>query len=149
MAETTKPAKSTDLLRRREGRDEGARQGAEGRGAPRRRTPPPARPTCSRRSPRCRTPDRDIAERIHALVKANAPVLTARTWYGQPAYAKDGKVICFFQASAKFKTRYSTLGFSDDAKLDDGAMWPTSFALTKLTAADEERIAALVKKAVS
>ena len=94
-------------------------------------------------------PDRDIAERLHALVKANAPDLAARTWYGQPAYAKDGKVICFFQASSKFNTRYATLGFSDDATIDDGTMWPTSFALTTLTAADESRIGALIKKAVS
>lgn len=92
--------------------------------------------------------DRAMAERLHALVKANAPELTAKTWYGQPAYAKDGKTICFFQAADKFKTRYSTLGFSEDARLDDGTMWPTSWALTQLTAADEQRIAALIKKAV-
>ncbi len=93
--------------------------------------------------------DRAMAERIHALVKTNAPALSPRTWYGQPAYAKDGKVICFFQSSDKFKTRYATLGFSDDAMIDDGTMWPTSFALTKLTAADEAKIGALVKKAAS
>ncbi len=93
--------------------------------------------------------DRVMAERLHALIKASAPVLVPRTWYGQPAYAKDGKVICFFQSSDKFKTRYSTLGFSDDAMIDEGTMWPTSFALTKLTAADEKRIGELVKKAVS
>ena len=93
-------------------------------------------------------PDRDIAERLHALIKATEPVLTARTWYGQPAYAKDGKVVCFFQSSDKFKTRYSTLGFSDVATIDDGSMWPTSFAVTKLTAADEALISALVTKAV-
>jgi uncharacterized protein YdhG (YjbR/CyaY superfamily) len=92
--------------------------------------------------------DRAMAERIHALIKAAAPVLSPKTWYGQPAYAKDGKVICFFQPADKFKTRYATLGFSDEANLDDGAMWPTSFALTELTAADEARIDALVKKAV-
>ncbi|HEY3334485.1 MAG TPA: DUF1801 domain-containing protein [Candidatus Limnocylindrales bacterium] len=91
--------------------------------------------------------DRAIAERIHALITSTAPNLAPRTWYGQPAYAKDGKVVCFFQASAKFKTRYSTLGFSDEAKLDDGAMWPTSYALTRLTAADEGRIAELVRRA--
>ena len=94
-------------------------------------------------------PDRSIAERIHAIVKANAPELTSRTWYGMPAYAKDGKVVCFFQAGAKFKTRYCTLGFNDTARLDDGSMWPTSFALTKLTAADAKRIGELVKRAVS
>jgi hypothetical protein len=94
-------------------------------------------------------PDRAMAERLHALVKASAPALSARTWYGMPAYAKDGKVVCFFQSAQKFKTRYATFGFSDKANLDEGAMWPTAFALKELTAADEARIAALVKKAVS
>jgi uncharacterized protein YdhG (YjbR/CyaY superfamily) len=94
-------------------------------------------------------PDRIMAERIHALIKASVPALSPRTWYGMPAYAKDGKVVCFFQAGDKFKARYATFGFSDDANLDEGTMWPTSFALTKLTAADEARIGALVKKAVS
>ena len=93
--------------------------------------------------------DRAIAERIHALIKASAPDLAPKTWYGQPAYAKDGKVICFFQGAAKFKTRYATLGFNDDANLDDGTMWPTAFALNELTAADEERISELVRRAVS
>ena len=93
--------------------------------------------------------DRIMAERLHAIIKAAAPALAPRTWYGMPAYAKDGNVVCFFQAAQKFKTRYATLGFSDQAHLDDGAMWPTSFALTELTAADEARIGALVKKAVS
>jgi uncharacterized protein YdhG (YjbR/CyaY superfamily) len=92
-------------------------------------------------------PDRVMGERIHAIVKANAPVLSPKLWYGQPAYARDGKVVCFFQPAAKFKTRYATLGFSDEASLDDGAMWPTAFALTKLTRADEARIGALVKQA--
>jgi hypothetical protein len=94
-------------------------------------------------------PDRAMGERIHAIVRASAPDLQSRTWYGMPAYAKDGKVVCFFQPADKFKARYSTFGFNDTAKLDDGAMWPTSYALTELTAADEKRIAALVKKAVS
>ena len=94
-------------------------------------------------------PDRAIAERIHALVKASAPVLSPRTWYGMPAYAKDGKVVCFFQSAQKFKTRYATFGFSDKANLDKGAMWPTSFALKELTAAEEAKIGALVKRAVS
>lgn len=94
-------------------------------------------------------PDRAIAERIHAIVQANAPGLAPKTWYGMPAYARDGKVVCFFKAADKFKSRYATLGFEEDANLDDGAMWPTSYALTKLTPADEARIAALVKKAVS
>jgi uncharacterized protein YdhG (YjbR/CyaY superfamily) len=93
--------------------------------------------------------DRAMAQRIHTIVKATAPDLTSRTWYGMPAYAKDGKVVCFFQDAAKFKARYATIGFNDAANLDDGSMWPTSFALTKLTAADEKKIAALVKKAVS
>ena len=93
-------------------------------------------------------PDRAMAERIHALVKAAAPELAPRLWYGMPAYAKDGKVICFFQDAQKFKSRYATLGFSDKAALDEGQMWPTSFALKELTAADEARISALVKKAM-
>jgi uncharacterized protein YdhG (YjbR/CyaY superfamily) len=94
-------------------------------------------------------PDRAMAERIHALIKTSVPALSPRTWYGMPAYAKDGKVVCFFQAADKFKARYATFGFNDDANLDEGTMWPTSFALMKLTAADEARIGALVKKAVS
>lgn len=92
--------------------------------------------------------DRVMAERIHDIVKANAPELSPRTWYGQPAYAKNDKVVCFFQAKDKFKSRYATLGFNDAAMLDDGNMWPTAFALTKLTAAEEKKIAQLVKKAV-
>jgi len=94
-------------------------------------------------------PDRAIAERLHAIVKANAPGLAPKLWYGMPAYAKDGKVLCFFQPASKFKARYATLGFNDVANLDDGTMWPTAFGLTKLTAADEKKIAALVKKATS
>ena len=93
--------------------------------------------------------DRVMAERVHAIIKATAPDLSPRTWYGMPAYAKDGNVVCFFQDAAKFKARYATLGFSDKAHLDDGAMWPNSYALTELTPVDEARIAALVKKAVS
>ena len=94
-------------------------------------------------------PDRTMAKRIHAIVKASVPVLSPRTWYGMPAYAKDGKVVCFFQSGQKFKSRYATLGFQDKANLDDGAMWPTAFALTKLTTEVEAKIAALVKKAAS
>ncbi len=94
-------------------------------------------------------PDRAIAKRIHAIVKASAPALSPTTWYGMPAYAKDGKVVCFFQSAQKFKTRYATFGFSDRANLDEGAMWPVAFALKGLTAAEEARIGALVKKAVS
>jgi uncharacterized protein YdhG (YjbR/CyaY superfamily) len=94
-------------------------------------------------------PDRAIAERLHAIVKATAPELSSRTWYGMPAYSKDDKVVCFFQSGQKFKTRYATLGFSDKANLDDGSMWPTSFALKKLTAAEEKRIRALLKTALT
>jgi uncharacterized protein YdhG (YjbR/CyaY superfamily) len=95
-------------------------------------------------------PDRSMAKRIHAIIKASAPSLSPKTWYGMPAYAnEDGKVVCYFTAASKFNSRYATLGFNDDANLDEGAMWPTSFALKELTAAEEEKIAALVKKAVS
>src|SRR3989475_4680790 len=94
-------------------------------------------------------PDRAMGKRLHAVIKDTAPALSPKLWYGMPAYAKDGNVVCFFQPAQKFKTRYATLGFSDKAKLDEGAMWPTAFALTELTADDEARIGALVKKAVS
>ena len=94
-------------------------------------------------------PDRALAKRLDAIIKASAPALSPKTWYGMPAYAKDAKIICFFQAAQKFKTRYATLGFSDAANLDEGTMWPNAYALTKLTAADEARIAALVQKAAS
>jgi uncharacterized protein YdhG (YjbR/CyaY superfamily) len=94
-------------------------------------------------------PERTIATRLHTIITTNAPGLWPKTWYGMPAYARDGKVVCFFQSAQKFKSRYATLGFSDTANLDDGAMWPTSFALKELTAAEEARIIALVKKAVS
>ena len=94
-------------------------------------------------------PDRTLGERLHAIVKASAPALAPRLWYGMPAYARDGKVVCFFQSAQKFKTRYATLGFMHEANLDEGAMWPTAFGLKELTAAEEARIGALVKKAVS
>jgi uncharacterized protein YdhG (YjbR/CyaY superfamily) len=94
-------------------------------------------------------PDRAMAERLHAIVGASAPALSPKTWYGMPAYARDGKVVCFFQSADKFKTRYATFGFTDEATLDEGAMWPTGFALKELTAANEARVGALVKKAVS
>ncbi len=94
-------------------------------------------------------PDRAMAERVHAIVKASAPALSPRTWYGMPAYAKDGKIVCFFQSADKFKARYATFGFNDTANLDDGDMWPTSFALKALTAREEAKLGALVKKAVS
>jgi len=93
--------------------------------------------------------DRALAERLHAIIKASAPALSSRTWYGMPAYAKDGKIVCFFQPAQKFRTRYATLGFNDAANLDEGTMWPIAYALTELTADDEARIGALVKKAVS
>jgi uncharacterized protein YdhG (YjbR/CyaY superfamily) len=93
--------------------------------------------------------DRAMAERLHAIIKASAPALSPKTWYGMPAYAKDGKIVCFFQSAQKFKSRYATLGFNDAANLDEGAMWPTSFALRELTAAEEAKIGELVKKAVS
>jgi len=94
-------------------------------------------------------PDRVLGERLHTIIRRNAPALTPRTWYGMPAYARDGQVVCYFRPASKFKTRYATLGFSDEANLDEGNMWPTDFALKELTAPDEVRIAALVKKAVS
>ena len=94
-------------------------------------------------------PDRALAERIHAIVTASAPALSPKTWYGMPAYAKEGKVVCYFQSAQKFNSRYATFGFSDEANIDEGAMWPTSFALKKLTAADEAKIGALVRKAVN
>jgi uncharacterized protein YdhG (YjbR/CyaY superfamily) len=94
-------------------------------------------------------PDRAMAERLHAIIQASAPALSPRTWYGMPAYAKDGNVVCFFQSAQRFKARYATFGFSDKANLDEGAMWPTTFALKKLTSAEEARIGALVKTAVS
>jgi len=94
-------------------------------------------------------PDRAMAKRLHAIIKASAPALSPKTWYGMPAYAKDGKVVCFFQSAQKFNTRYATFGFSDTARLDEGALWPVAFALKELTAAEEAKIGALVKKAVN
>ena len=94
-------------------------------------------------------PDRTMAKRLHAIIKASAPALSPKTWYGMPAYARDGKIVCFFQSAQKFNARYATFGFNDKAHLDEGAMWPTSFALMELTAIEEAQIAALVKKAVS
>jgi uncharacterized protein YdhG (YjbR/CyaY superfamily) len=94
-------------------------------------------------------PDRGMANRLHAIIKANAPTLSPKTWYGMPAYTKDGKIVCFFQSAQKFKTRYATFGFQQEANLDEGNMWPVAFALTELTAAEEAKIVALVKKAVS
>jgi uncharacterized protein YdhG (YjbR/CyaY superfamily) len=104
--------------------------------------------TFSRRIAAMPAPDRALGKRLHAIITASAPVLSPKLWYGMPAYAKDGKVVCFFQGAAKFKSRYATFGFNDAANLDKGTMWPTSFALKKLTAADEAKIRALVKQAV-
>ena len=107
------------------------------------------RAPCSQRSPRCPRRIAPLGERLHAIIRASTRVLSPKLWYGMPAYAKDGKVVCFFQGAQKFKTRYATVGFSDQAALDEGRMWPTAFAVRELTAADEARISALLKKAVS
>ena len=157
MKDTQKSAKSTTAAQDVQGihgrgtsRDEGARPGAEGGSAPRPRADKAdGESDVLAKIAEMPEPDRAMAERLHAIIKASAPALSPRTWYGMPAYAKDGKVVCFFQSAQKFKTRYATFGFSDKANLDEGAMWPTSFALKELTAADEARIGALVKKAVS
>jgi len=108
-----------------------------------------AKKAAPRPAPRADKADRALGERLHAIIKASAPALAPRLWYGMPAYAKDGKVVCFFQSAQKFKTRYATFGFLHEANLDEGAMWPTAFALKELTAAEEARIGVLVKKAVS
>jgi uncharacterized protein YdhG (YjbR/CyaY superfamily) len=122
-----------------------------------RKAPAPARPRAGKADGEAEVlaaiaampgPDRSICERLHAIIKADAPALSPRLWYGMPAYARDGEIVCFFQSAQKFKTRYSTFGFQQAAKLDDGHMWPVAFALTELTAAEEARISALVKKAV-
>ena len=129
-------------------RDEGARPGAEG-GSAREQGQGGGESAVLAKIAEMPEPDRAMAERLHAIIKASAPDLSPKTWYGMPAYARDGKVVCFFQSAQKFNSRYATFGFSDEANLDEGAMWPTSFALKELTAADEARIGALVKKAVS
>jgi uncharacterized protein YdhG (YjbR/CyaY superfamily) len=157
MSDTTKPAKNTKATKTFEGFTD------EERGAMKERAQ--ELKTAARRGPRgakadgesevlakiaeMSKSDRTMGERLHAIIKGNAPALSPKLWYGMPAYAKDGKVVCFFQSAQKFKTRYATLGFSDEANLDEGAMWPTSFALKKLTTADEKKIGALVKKAAS
>ena len=107
------------------------------------------KPRCSRRSPKCRNRIAFLGERLHAIIKANAPALSPKLWYGMPAYARDGKIVCFFQSAEKFKTRYATFGFMHEANLDEGDLWPTAYALKKLNAAEEARIGALVKKAAS
>ena len=149
MTDTKKPAKSTQVFSDDE--KEAMREAAKERKAAARRGEDEAAGEADVLAKIAEMPpaDRDMAERIHAIVKASAPGIAAKTWYGMPAYAKDGKLICFFKAANKFKTRYATLGFEENAKLDDGSMWATSWALTKLTAADEAKIGALVKKAVS
>jgi len=157
MKDTQKPAKGTTAKKRREGFTD------EERAAMKERVQ--EMKAAARRGPRAEKadgesavlakiaempePDRAMGERLHAVIKASAPALSPRLWYGMPAYAKDGKVVCFFQSAQKFKTRYATFGFMHEANLDEGAMWPTAFALKELTAAEEARIGALVKKAVS
>jgi uncharacterized protein YdhG (YjbR/CyaY superfamily) len=157
MSDTEKSAKSTKASKTFEGFTD------EERGAMKERAQ--ELKTAARRSPRAakadgesdvlakiaemEESDRAMAKRLHAIIKDNAPALSPKLWYGMPAYAKDGKIVCFFQPAQKFNSRYATFGFNDAANLDDGAMWPTAFALTKLTAADEARIGELVKKAVS
>ena len=157
MSDTTKPAKSTEATKTFEGFTD------EERGAMKERAQ--ELKTAARRGPRAAKADgesevlgkiaemsksdRTMAERLHAIIKDSAPSLSPKLWYGMPGYAKDGKVVCFFQSAQKFKTRYSTFAFNDAAKLDEGAMWPVAFALTELTATEEARIAALVQQAVS
>ena len=136
------------VLARGASRDEGARPGAEG-GSAREQDESEGESDVLAKIAEMPGPDRAIAKRIHAIVKKSAPDLSPKTWYGMPACARDGKVVCYFQSAHKFDARYATFGFSDEAKIDEGAMWPTSFALKKLTAADEARIGALVNKAVS
>jgi hypothetical protein len=157
MSDTTKPAKNTKATKTFEGFTD------EERGAMKERAQ--ELKTAARRGPRgakadgesevlakiaeMPEPDRAMGERLHAIIKGSAPVLSPKLWYGMPAYARDGNVVCFFQSAPKFKTRYATFGFSDKANLDEGAMWPSAFALKELTAVEEARIGALVKKAVS
>jgi hypothetical protein len=151
MRDTQKSAKSTPAKKRREGFTDEERAAMKERVKEMKASADKAEGESALLAKIAEMPERDRAmgKRLHAVIKASAPALSPRTWYGMPAYAKDGKVVCFFQSAQKFKTRYATLGFSDAANLDEGAMWPTAFALTKLTAADEARIGALVKKAVS
>jgi uncharacterized protein YdhG (YjbR/CyaY superfamily) len=149
MTDTKKPAKSTKLFSDDE--REAMKERAKEQKADARRGKDEAAGEADVLAKIAEMPaaDRAMAERIHAVVKASAPALAAKTWYGMPAYTKDGKLICFFKAADKFKSRYATFGFEENANLDDGSMWATSWALTKLTAADEKRIGELVKKAVS
>jgi hypothetical protein len=150
MKDTQKSAKSTTAKKRREGFSDEERAAMKDRV----KEMKPAADTEAESALLAKIaempePDRAMGKRLHAVIKASAPALSPRLWYGMPAYAKDGKVVCFFQPAQKFKTRYATLGFNDPAHLDEGTMWPVAFALTKLTAADEARVGAIVKKAVS
>ncbi len=149
MTDTQKPAKTTKLFSDAE--REAMKETAKERKAEARRGQDAAEGEADAlaKIAEMPAPDRAMAERIHAIVKASAPGLAAKTWYGMPAYAKDGKLVCFFKSADKFKSRYATFGFEESAHLDDGTMWPVAFALTKLTAADEKLIGELVKKAAS
>ena len=149
MKDTQKAAKSTPQSKRRSGGFTGEERGAMKDRVKELKAAADGESDVLAKIAEMPAPDRALAKRLHAIIKAGAPGLSPRTWYGMPAYAKDGKVVCFFQSGQKFKTRYATLGFSDAAHLDEGTMWPTSFALTKLTAADEAKIGALVKRAAS
>src|SRR5260370_21615713 len=149
MKDTQSPAKSTPQSNRRSGFTEEERGAMKDRVKEMKADKADGESAVLAKSAEMLVPDRAMAKRLHAVIKASAPALTTRLWYGMPAYAKEGKVVCFFQSAQKFKTRYATLGFSDQANLDEGTMWPNAFALTKLTADDEARIGALVKKAVS
>lgn len=149
MKDTQKSAKSTTFTaEERAAMRERARELRAARGGPRADKADGERAVLTKIA-EMPEPDRAMAERLHAIIRASAPDLWPRTWYGMPAYARDGKVVCFFQSADKFKSRYATFGFSDEANLDEGGMWPTAFALTQLTGAEEARIAALVRKAVS
>jgi len=158
MNDTPKPAKSTTAKNKTSGRFTAEERAAMKEYAQELRTAAGRGPRASKtdgesdvlaKIAEMAEPDRAMAKRLHAIVTASAPALAPRTWYGMPAYARDGKIVCFFQPAQKFKSRYATLGFNNAAHLDEGTMWPTAYALTELTAADEARIAALVKQAVS
>src|SRR2546421_7933499 len=151
MKDTQKPAKSTAAKKRREGFTDEEKGAMKERAKEMKAAADRADVESEVLAKIAEMPetDRAMAKRLHAIIKASAPGLSPKTWYGMPAYAKDGKVVCFFQSGQRFKTRYATFGFSDKANLDEGSMWPTSFALKELTATEEARISALVKKAVS
>ena len=151
MKDTEKSAKSTTAKKRREGFTDEEKSAMKDRVKEMKAAADEAEGETAVLAKIAEMPARDRAmgKRLHAVIKASAPSLSPKLWYGMPAYAKDGKVVCFFQPAEKFKTRYATFGFSDEAHLDEGTMWPNAFAVTKLTAADEARVGALVKKAVS